>query len=146
MLVLLSLLAVPHVYTLSPDQWRSLSIYQVLTDRFARTDGSTTASCNAANGIYCGGSFQGLIDHLDYIQDMGFTAVSNPSAARTEPLSSTNQVWISPVVENLPQDTSDGEGYHGYWAQNIYEINSNFGTSADLQGLSSALHSRNMVR
>ncbi|KAI4148094.1 MAG: hypothetical protein LQ340_005244 [Diploschistes diacapsis] len=53
-------------------------------------------------------------------------------------------IWISPVVENLPQDTADGAGYHGYWAQNIYEINSNFGDGADLQALSSALHSRGM--
>lgn len=60
---------------LSPAEWRSQSIYQVLTDRFARTDGSTTATCDTGDGIYCGGSWQGIIDKLDYIQDMGFTAV-----------------------------------------------------------------------
>ncbi len=60
---------------LSPAGWRSQSIYQVLTDRFAQTDGRTTAPCNAAEGIYCGGTFQGIINHLSYIQDMGFTAV-----------------------------------------------------------------------
>ena len=60
---------------LSPAEWRSQSIYQLLTDRFARTDGSTTAACDAADGIYCGGSWQGVIDKLDYIQGMGFTAV-----------------------------------------------------------------------
>jgi alpha-amylase len=49
-------------------------------------------------------------------------------------------------VENLPQDTSDGEGYHGYWAQNIYSLNSNFGTAADLVALSAVLHARGMVR
>jgi hypothetical protein len=58
---------------LSPSGWRAQSIYQVMTDRFARTDGSTTASCDLGN--YCGGSWQGLINHLDYIQNMGFTAV-----------------------------------------------------------------------
>lgn len=58
---------------LTPAQWRSQSIYQVLTDRFARTDGSTTASCDVNE--YCGGSFQGIINKLDYIQQMGFTAV-----------------------------------------------------------------------
>jgi hypothetical protein len=59
---------------LSPAEWRAQSIYQVMTDRFARTDGSTTASCDLGN--YCGGTWQGLINHLDYVQDMGFTAVS----------------------------------------------------------------------
>lgn len=63
------------VSALTPAQWRSQSIYQVLTDRFARTDGSTTAACDTADGIYCGGSFQGIINKLAYIQDMGFTAV-----------------------------------------------------------------------
>jgi alpha-amylase len=58
---------------LTAAQWKQQSIYQVLTDRFARTDGSTTASCNINN--YCGGTWQGIINKLDYIQGMGFTAV-----------------------------------------------------------------------
>jgi alpha-amylase len=48
-------------------------------------------------------------------------------------------------VENLPQNTGDGEGYHGYWAQNIYALNSNFGAASDLAALSAALHARGMV-
>ena len=59
---------------LTPAQWRSQSIYQVITDRFARTDGSTSASCDLNR--YCGGTWQGLIKKLDYIQNMGFSAVS----------------------------------------------------------------------
>ena len=61
------------VHCLTPVQWRSQSIYQVLADRFARTDGSTTASCDVNK--YCGGTWQGIIKKLDYIQQMGFTAV-----------------------------------------------------------------------
>ena len=38
---------------LSPAQWRDQSIYQIMTDRFARSDGDTTASCNVND--YCGG-------------------------------------------------------------------------------------------
>ncbi|KEQ76988.1 putative alpha-amylase [Aureobasidium namibiae CBS 147.97] len=113
------------VHGLSPSGWRAQSIYQVMTDRFARTDGSTTASCDL--GDYCGGTWQGLISHLDYIQNMGFTAV-----------------WISPVVENLNASTADGSSYHGYWAQNIYAVNTNFGSAADLVSLSEALHKRGM--
>ncbi|CAK4031809.1 alpha-amylase [Lecanosticta acicola] len=110
---------------LTPDQWRSQSVYQVMTDRFARTDGSTSASCNPAN--YCGGTWQGLINKLDYIQNMGFTAI-----------------WISPVVKNINDSTSYGQAYHGYWPQDIYSVNTNFGAATDLVSLSNALHKRGM--
>lgn len=66
-----------------------------MTDRFARTDLSTTAACDASEQIYCGGTWQGLIDKLDYIQDMGFTAI-----------------WISPMVGQMSGNTSDGSSYH----------------------------------
>lgn len=35
----------------TPDEWRSQSIYFLLTDRFARTDNSTTAECDASLGV-----------------------------------------------------------------------------------------------
>ncbi|KAI9819517.1 MAG: hypothetical protein M1827_006965 [Pycnora praestabilis] len=131
-------------------QWRPRSIYQVLTDRFARTDGSTTATCNAGEGLYCGGTYQGLINKLDYIQDMGFTAVGPlllKWEIRVQLLAMADyvlQIWISPVTLNLPQNTIDGEAYHGYWQQDIYKLNSNFGTLYDLRNLSQAVHNRNM--
>lgn len=74
-LAALSVSDLPAVQALTPAQWRGQSIYQVLTDRFARTDGSTTASCNTGDQVYCGGSWRGIKNHLDYIQGMGFTAV-----------------------------------------------------------------------
>ena len=126
----LSLALLPTItYAASAADWRSRSIYQVLTDRFARTDGSTSASCQTADRAYCGGSWKGITNHLDYIQGMGFDAV-----------------WISPITEQLQGSTPDGTAYHGYWQQNIYELNSNFGTADDLRGLSNALHARGMVR
>ncbi|KXT05837.1 hypothetical protein AC578_1103 [Pseudocercospora eumusae] len=109
---------------LTSAQWRSQSIYQVLTDRFALTNGSTTQACDWGN--YCGGTWRGIANKLDYIQGMGFTAV-----------------WISPVVKNIA-DTPYGNPYHGYWAQDIYSLNSAFGTAADLKALSAALHARGM--
>nr|ASA45799.1 Amy13A [Evansstolkia leycettana] len=115
------------VHALAPAEWRKQSIYFLLTDRFGRTDNSTTATCNVSDRVYCGGSWQGIINHLDYIQGMGFTAV-----------------WISPVTEQLPQDTGDGAAYHGYWQQRIYELNANFGTESDLKALATALHDRGM--
>lgn len=129
MLLCLTLLLSMARITLAGDtrDWKSRSIYQVFTDRFNRPDGSTTAPCNLAVGPYCGGTWSGVIDKLDYIQGMGFTAI-----------------MISPVTENLPQNTTEGSSYHGYWPQNIYELNSNFGTRDDLKALVKALHARGM--
>jgi alpha-amylase len=115
------------VQALSATEWRAQSIYQVMTDRFARTDGSTTASCDTSAQVYCGGTYQGLLSKLDYIQNMGFTAI-----------------WISPIVKQMDGNTADGESYHGYWAQDIYSLNPAFGTEADLLALSTELHRRGM--
>lgn len=49
------------------DEWKQRSIYQLMVDRFARTDGSTTAACEDLSQ-HCNGTWAGLIDHLDYIQ------------------------------------------------------------------------------
>ena len=46
--------------------------------------------------MYCGGTWNGITKHLDYIQSMGFDAV-----------------WISPVSANLEGVTSQGEAFHG---------------------------------
>ena len=55
------------------------------------------------------------------------------------------KVWVSPITYQLQQDTVEGEAYHGYWQQNMYALNENFGTEADLKALSKALHLRGMV-
>eukprot|EP01116_Phalansterium_solitarium_P017246 TRINITY_DN4198_c0_g1_i1.p1 TRINITY_DN4198_c0_g1~~TRINITY_DN4198_c0_g1_i1.p1 ORF type:complete len:468 (-),score=96.29 TRINITY_DN4198_c0_g1_i1:172-1575(-) len=115
----ISLVLVSAVIAGTSDQWRSRTIYQLLTDRFARTDGSTAGCSNIKN--YCGGSFQGIVDHLSYIQGMGFDAI-----------------WISPIPENYPG------GFHGYWQTNLYNINSNFGSSQDLLNLVKAAHQLGM--
>ncbi|ORY63946.1 alpha-amylase [Pseudomassariella vexata] len=110
---------------LSAEEWQKQSIYQVMTDRFARTDGSTSADCDLVT--YCGGTWRGLVNKLDYIQGMGFTAV-----------------WISPVVKNIESYTGWGNAYHGYWAQDIWSLNPHFGTEQDLLDLSAELHRRDM--
>ena len=128
---LIALLALAFAPTLAADaaSWRSRSIYQLLTDRFARTDGSTTATCDTGDQIYCGGSWAGITAQLDYIQGMGFDAV-----------------WISPITAqtSATQNTADGTSYHGYWQTDLYSLNTNFGTASDLQNLASALHQRGM--
>lgn len=117
-----SIVGLAHAAT--PDQWAQRSIYQIITDRFAQPPGTSTA-CNISN--YCGGTWSGIIDQLDYIQGMGFSAIQ-----------------ISPVVENLPQTTIYGQAFHGYWGQNLYARNSHFGTDDDLKNLTAELHKRNM--
>ncbi|KAI0721448.1 glycoside hydrolase superfamily [Fomitopsis betulina] len=107
-------------------EWQQRSIYQLVTDRFATSDGSSPA-CDTGDRVYCGGSWQGVINQLDYIQYMGFDAI-----------------WISPVVKNLEGSTGDGYSYHGYWAVDQNSVNEHFGTADDLNALSSALHARGM--
>lgn len=99
----------------SKKEWASRSIYQVLTDRFARTDGDTKQCADFHK--YCGGSWKGITKNLEYIKGMGFDAI-----------------WISPVVDNTP------DGYHGYWARNWEEVNSNFGDRESLKELIQEAH------
>ncbi|KAL1862639.1 hypothetical protein Daus18300_008437 [Diaporthe australafricana] len=128
--------AVAGVDALSAEEWQKQTIYQVMTDRFARTpsDDSGLGIVDAADSDadcplprqYCGGTWQGITDKLDYIQGMGFTAI-----------------WISPVIENTENASADFS-YHGYWPRNYYALNPHFGTEEDLIGLSGALHARGM--
>jgi len=107
-------------------EWKSRSIYQVMVDRFARTDGSTDAACDVS--LFCGGTWKGLMNNLDYIQDMGFTAIQ-----------------ISPVVKNLEGHTAVGDAYHGYWSVDNYALNDRFGTKQDLEDLVAEIHKRDML-
>jgi len=120
------------------EEWKSRSIYQILTDRFAVARGEDVnanvdvnedgdGEIDISSRPYCGGTWTGVIEKLDYIQGMGFDAV-----------------WISPVTKNIEEDTFWGMAYHGYWQEDMYQVNMHFGTAADLKGLSDALHARGM--
>jgi alpha-amylase len=63
--------ALPLAQALSQLDLRQRSIYQVLTDRFARTDGQNTV-CDTGRREYCGGTWKGITSRLGYIQEMGF--------------------------------------------------------------------------
>eukprot|EP00966_Prymnesium_polylepis_P159881 3695359-Prymnesium_polylepis.1 len=58
--------------------WRNRIVYQILTDRFARNNGST-APCENLHD-YCGGGWKGMLAKIDYIDALGVDAI-----------------WISPV-------------------------------------------------
>jgi hypothetical protein len=103
-----------NVSALSPAGWRSQSIYQVLTDRFARTDGSTTATCNTGDQIYCGGSWQGLINKLDYVSTLILqknTTPANGSPFRFKIWDSLLYVYdvrsFEPVLTRIDLDLPD---------------------------------------
>eukprot|EP01016_Furgasonia_blochmanni_P037115 TRINITY_DN432_c0_g2_i7.p1 TRINITY_DN432_c0_g2~~TRINITY_DN432_c0_g2_i7.p1 ORF type:complete len:479 (-),score=130.19 TRINITY_DN432_c0_g2_i7:214-1650(-) len=108
-----------HAISKTKEEWKGRAVYQILTDRFARSDGKT-AACNDLRN-YCGGSFKGIERHLDYIKDLGFDAI-----------------WISPIVEN-----AEG-GYHGYWTTNFYKINLQYGSEQDFKDLVKAAHARDI--
>ena len=57
-----------------------------------------------------GGNIQGIIDHLDYLHDLGVTAI-----------------WACPVLENDMR----GGSYHGYATTNYYRIDPRFGTNEE---------------
>jgi alpha-amylase len=119
------------------NAWKSRSIYFVLTDRIARSSSDTGGSACGDLGNYCGGTFKGLESKLDYIKGLGFDAI-----------------WITPVIasefksigscrkSNVDQRQDSAGGYHGYWAQDLYSINSNYGTAADLKSLVSTAQSK----
>ena len=101
----------------SKEEWKSRSIYQILTDRFARTSNKDLCNLNT----YCGGNYQGIINKLDYIKNMGF-----------------NAIWISPIVEN-----TEGS-YHGYHMTNLYKLNPHFGSEEDFKLLIKTCHEKDI--
>ena len=101
-------------------------MYLIMTDRFADGDPSNdgpdhTAELASPHGWH-GGDLHGILQHLDYLQQLGITTV-----------------WITPVDENR-----EPQSYHGYGATDLYRVDEHFGTLADLQQLAGALHARHM--
>jgi glycosidase len=103
--------------------WRDEVVYQLLVDRFADSDLNNDDHVVAgALGLYQGGDWQGVIDHLDYLDKLGVTAI-----------------WISPVIRNLETD-ANFDAYHGYWQQDFEHVNPHFGDLAKLRELTQAAH------
>lgn len=98
--------------------WKKRAVYQLVTDRFLKSNGDKSNCDLGRQPYYCGGDFDGIINGLQYIKDLGFDAI-----------------WISPVVDNTEN------GFHGYWARNWEKINDHFGGEAGLRRLIDAAHS-----
>lgn len=117
----------PHRGNADVD-WRDQVIYQIVVDRFANGDPSN--DINVAPSVparYHGGDWQGIIDKLDYLEQLGVTAL-----------------WISPVVKNTEEDAGFAS-YHGYWTQDFLRPNPHFGDLYKLRELVDAAHAKNML-
>ena len=105
-------------------------IYLIMPDRFANgnPDGDSHPETHEiANrddpGGRHGGDIRGIIDHLDYIQEIGATAI-----------------WSTPLCEDNDQEGS----YHGYAQSDVYRIDPRHGTNEEYAELAEALHQRDM--
>jgi len=106
-------------------------IYLIMPDRFSNgdpsndvVDGMRETAVNRDSMYYRhGGDLQGVIDRLDYLKDLGVTAV-----------------WLNPVLTNDMEKAS----YHGYAATEFYQIDPRFGTNEKYRELADELHKRDM--
>jgi len=105
-------------------------IYLIMPDRFANgnpdndSSKSTSEKSNRTNpGGRHGGDIEGIIKNLDYIKELGATAL-----------------WPTPLCE----DNDEGYSYHGYGQSDVYKMDPRYGTNEDYVRLSAELHKRGM--
>jgi len=92
-------------------------IYLIMPDRFSNGDPSNDSFSNMRetginrDSMFArhGGDIQGVMNHLDYLKDLGVTAI-----------------WLTPAIENDEPHAS----YHGYAVTDHYKIDARFGTNA----------------
>ncbi|MEO6347967.1 MAG: glycoside hydrolase family 13 protein [Aquaticitalea sp.] len=105
-------------------------IYLLMPDRFANGNSNIDNTENTyeksnrddPSGRH-GGDIQGIIDHLDYLDDLGVTAI-----------------WSTPLLE----DNEPHYSYHTYAQSNYYKIDPRFGNNDDYKQLATELHKRDM--
>ena len=106
-------------------------MYLIMPDRFANGDSSNDsqpnliekANRNDPSGRH-GGDLRGIINNLDYLQNLGVTAL-----------------WLTPANE----DNEKKHSYHGYAQTDLYKIDGRYGSNAEYLELSRELKKRNMM-
>lgn len=106
-------------------------LYLIMPDRFANgnpendvVDGMREKKVDRADAFARhGGDIQGISNHLDYIADLGVTAI-----------------WLNPTQEN---DMESGS-YHGYAITDYYQIDRRFGSNEDFCALVEKAHEKNL--
>ena len=115
--------------------------YFLMADRFANGDRSNdsggltggrlaTGFDPTDKGFYHGGDLKGVISTLDYIKELGTTAL-----------------WLTPSFKTRPvQGPPGGEsaGYHGYWITDFTQIDPHLGTNADMKRLITLAHAKGL--
>ncbi len=103
-------------------------LYLITPDRYANGDPSNDMikgmkeKPNRSNkGGRHGGDIEGMRKSLDYIGDLGFTAI-----------------WLNPVLENDMEVYS----YHGYSTTDFYKVDPRFGSNESYQALSKEANSK----
>ncbi len=105
-------------------------MYLIMPDRFANgnlNNDSTDDTVEKANrqnpGGRHGGDIQGVINHLDYLDELGVTAL-----------------WSTPLLE----DNEPVYSYHTYAQSDLYKIDPRYGTNEDYKRLATEMHKRDM--
>ncbi|MCS6807518.1 MAG: alpha-amylase family glycosyl hydrolase, partial [Bacteroidota bacterium] len=105
-------------------------VYMIMPDRFANGDPTNDTIPGFPDGtdrdslhFRHGGDIQGIINHLDYIADLGMTAI-----------------WCTPLVEN----NMDKYSYHGYACTDFYTVDRRFGTNDDYRRFVDSCHKRGL--
>ena len=106
-------------------------VYLIMPDRFANGDESNDSKKELVEktnrqlpGGRHGGDLRGIINNLDYLQNLGATAV-----------------WLTPVNE----DNEKQHSYHGYAQTDLYKIDGRYGTNEEYRELSQKLNQRGMM-
>jgi len=103
-------------------------LYLIMPDRFANGDPSNDVWDNVPVERYDpfgrhGGDFAGIRQHIDYLTDLGVTAI-----------------WLNPVLENkMPRGS-----YHGYATTDFYKVDPRFGSNEDYCHLIDELHRKGL--
>ncbi len=114
------------IYLLMPDRF---SNGDISNDKFADMNDT---NCDRSNPFFRhGGDFQGILNHLNYFNDLGVTAL-----------------WLTPVVENDQALTDEGgtmrSAYHGYGFTDQYKIDRRFGGNDGYKKMIDAAHAKGL--
>lgn len=121
-MLLVTLLAVGAPASAAPADWSKESIYFLMIDRFRDADPNNNQ--NVTKGDirgWHGGDIAGVMEKLDYIKGLGFTAI-----------------WITPHVKNTGRD------YHGYGAVDFKDVDPHFGDLAKMKEFVSEAHKKGL--
>ncbi len=117
-------------------EFRQETIYFIVVDRFYDGDPENSEGPNPELydpegkdwGKYWGGDLQGVIDKLDYLKDMGVTAV-----------------WLTPLFEQVEALFVEQAAIHGYWIKDFKRLNPRFIAKGDNPSLNQTQETKDTV-